>query len=638
MKREMAGARGQMSRSSYARFKARLILSSSLLIALLAALVAWKIAAGVRADQDAAFAQTKSFARAMSAHVDSQARVFDLSLIRSAEAIGAIGRQALNRPDRCREILTLSASASDSSFWIHFVDARGMGVAASNGAAVAGVSYADRQYFTAHSRQADDGLYVGGPEIGRVSGRRLFFLSRGVFSPEREFLGVVVASVDAAAIASVFSSALFQPALSITLLHVSGKIVARAPLFERSFATNPSNADLYRHLKAAPSGSFERKSPIDGQKRVFSYQKVGNTDLVVVIGIAVDSWKRAMPWDVAVALGALAVLALSLVFSGRFALRSFLRLEQSHEDQSRLNAQLRAARDENARGEKRARMIADTLPALVSYIDANERYVFHNSFYRTLFGPSAERLDGSSMRDVLGDEVYASIAAEVRAALGGARVSFERSIPVGSSWRWFKFEYTPDVDETGATLGFYTMGIDITDMKEVQHHLRAFARVDSLTGLPNRAQLYDRLTEALARSKRGQSATACLFLDIDHFKSINDSLGHAGGDEALREFGRRLESAVRETDLVARLAGDEFVIVLEGGEQPASGRAVARKIIDAMRSPFFIDGAPRTVSTSIGIAVSDLNDDADEILKRADEALYVAKRAGRGGFASDCAQ
>jgi diguanylate cyclase (GGDEF)-like protein len=180
------------------------------------------------------------------------------------------------------------------------------------------------------------------------------------------------------------------------------------------------------------------------------------------------------------------------------------------------------------------------------------------------------------------------------------------------------------------------MAIDITEMKDIQHRLSAFARVDSLTGLPNRAQLYERLGEAFARSRRGSAPTACLFLDIDYFKSINDSLGHAGGDEALREFGRRLQSAVRETDLVARLAGDEFVIVLEGGEQPACADAVANKIIEAMREPFFIAGAPRAVSTSVGVAVScGEDDDADAILQRADEALYMAKRAGRGGFVTD---
>ncbi|WP_081934143.1 cache domain-containing protein [Massilia sp. 9096] len=447
-----------MLRSSYAQFKKRFILSSSLLIALLAALISWKIAAGVQADRDAALDRTRSFSRAMSAHVESEMRVIDLSLLRSAEALEALGAQALKNKQRAQQILTTSASDSDTSFWIHFIDAHGVGVAASNGLPIAGVSFADREYFRTHLKDDGAGLYVGEPQWGRVSGRRLFFLSRGVFSPEREFLGVVVASVDAAAIASVFGSALFQPTLSITLLHASGKIVARVPLFEQSFATSLFNADFYRHWKAASNGNYEARSPIDGQQRVFSYQKVGDTGLVVIVGIAVDSWRRAIPRDGAIAAGALGIVVLALVLSGRFALRNILRLELSHAEQQRLNAELRTARDERARGEKRARMIADTLPALVSYVDASERYVFHNSLYRTLLGPAADQMDGCSMRDVLGPEIHASIVPEVRAALGGARVSFERAVNVGPSQRCFKFEYTPDVDESGKTLGFTRWG------------------------------------------------------------------------------------------------------------------------------------------------------------------------------------
>jgi diguanylate cyclase (GGDEF)-like protein/PAS domain S-box-containing protein len=622
-----------MLKPTYARFRSRLILSFSLLIALLAALMFWKISSEIQSDRDAAFAQTESFARAMSAHMESVTRVIDLSLLRSSEALGALDREALKNSARARRLLALSASSLDASFWVHFIDAQGIGVAASNGLPIAGVSYADRSYFKVHLGGGATGLYVGGPEIGRVSKRRLFFLSRGVFGPKGEFLGVVVASVDATAIADVFANAMFQPTLSITLLHGGGKIIARAPLFERSFASDLTKSDLYRRWKAAPSGSYEGRSAVDGQQRVFSYRTVGKADMAVAVGIAVDSWTRAIPKDIAVALGALAVIGLALVFSGRFALRSFLRFERGQAELERLNDQLRAARDANARGEKRARIIADSLPALVAYIGPDKRYAFHNSFYNTLLG-HRESLLGRAIWEVMGEELYASVAAEIEAVLSGTRVSFERSLVIGSSERWFKFEYTPDIDEAGVVIGFYTMGIDVTEMKEVQDRLRASARIDGLTGLPNRARLYERLTEALARSKRGVSKTACLFLDIDHFKAINDTLGHGAGDEALREFGRRLQSAVRETDLVGRLAGDEFVIVLEGVDQPAAAQIVASKIIDAMRASFFIAGEERSVSTSVGVAVSEgRGDDADSLLKRADEALYRAKRAGRGGFA-----
>lgn len=624
-----------MPRPSYSIFRARLLWSFALLIALLAALMFWKISSGIEADRDAAFAQTKSFALAMRAHVESDSRVIDLSLLRAAESLASLDRQALGDPKTAGQVLALSASMSDAHFWIHFVDAHGIGVAASNGLSIAGVSYSDRAYFIAHAQNHANGLYVGSPELGRVSKRPLFFMSRSVVSKDGAFLGVVVASVDAAAIAAVFSNAMFQPSLSITLLHAGGRVVARAPLFERSFGTDLSTSEFYRRWRLAPSASFEGRSQVDGQRRVYSYQTVNGGDLAVAVGIAMDSWKRTIARDVAVALGALAGIALAMVFSGRFALRSFQRLERSQADQQRLNEALRAARDENARGEKRARMIADSIPALVAYIAADKRYVFHNSYYKTVFGSRADRLVGREMWTVIGSEAYESIAHQVSQVLAGKRVSFEQPLGSGPSERWFKFEYTPDFDESGATVGFYTLGIDITEMKEAQQRLRAKARIDELTGLPNRTQLYERLEEALARPQRDDKKIACLFLDIDHFKSINDSLGHAGGDEALREFGRRLQSTVREIDLVARLAGDEFVIVLEGADQPEAS-ALAARIIEAMRTPFLIAGGWRSVSTSVGVAMSQgLDDDPDAIMKRADEALYRVKRAGRGAFATD---
>ena len=625
-----------MKISAYASFRARLIVGFGMLVALLAALMYWKIYTGYNAERAGAFTQTKSFAQAMSAHVVSEMRVVDLSLLRSSEALSALDEETLKNSLRVRQVLSLSASVVDANFWIHFVDLRGVGVVASNNLSIAGVSYADRPYFKASAGRCDSGLYVGAPETGRVSRRRLFFLSRAVCSSSGAPLGVVVAPVDASAIAEVFDSALFRPTLSITLLHGDGKVIARAPLFEKSFAQDLTKSDLYRNWKASPTGSYEGRSMVDGQIRVFSYQTVGDLRLAIAVGVGTDSWSQALRKDVTVALGALGVIAIVLVFSGRFALRSFKRVEQSNGKQRALNSQLSETRDDMARVARRARMIADSLPALVSYIDADERYVFHNSYYRNVPGLDVERMLGRTMREALGDAIYLPIRSEIKEALCGSRVTFERAMTAGTLERHLKYDFTPDIDDSGAVVGFYSMVIDITDAKEIEARLSALARVDRLTGLPNRNHLYERLDEALARSRRAGSPTACLYLDIDHFKSINDTLGHAGGDEVLRQFGKRLRSCVRETDLVARLAGDEFVIVLEGLDQPEAARGVAAKILDAMRPPFIVEGVERAVSTSVGIAISTVSDgDTDAVLKKADAALYQAKRSGRGGFATN---
>lgn len=571
----------------------------------------------------------------MSAHVASEMRVVDLSLLRSAETLDDLSAVDLGDPGKVRQALATSAGLADSHFWVIFLDRSGKGVAASNNLAVAGVSYADRPYFKERAGACDRGLYVGAPEVGRVSKRRLFFLSRSVCAPNGAFLGVVVAPVDAGALAAVFASARFQPSLSITLLHGDGRLIARAPLFESSFATDLTASPLFKNWKAAPSGSYVGRSVVDNEDRVFSYRAVDQLPLVISVGIATRSWIQAIKKDMAVAAGALAIVAIALWFSGRFALRSFRRVELSDATQRRLNDDLAMARDESARIARRLRTIADGLPALIAYVDASERYVFHNSFYRNFPEVDVERMIGRSLREVLGERFYLSIENEVKATLNGAHTVFERELFFGARERHLKFDYTPDFDASGSVVGFYIMTVDVTDAKNIEASLSAQARMDTLTGLPNRTQVYKRLTEALARSRRSSLPTGCLYLDIDHFKAINDTLGHSGGDEALRQFGVRLRSCVRETDMVARLAGDEFVIVLEGIEQPEGAAIVARKIIEAMRAPFTIQSAERSVSTSIGIAVSDATDEtADGLLHKADVALYRAKREGRARASS----
>lgn len=610
-----------------------MLVGFSLLVTLLIALLAWKIYVGHQDERRSTTAQTQNFALAMSAHVASEIQVVDLSLLRSAEAIAGLHPASLANANRIRALLARYASASDDNFWIHFVDSSGVGVTASNNLPIEGVSYADRPYLKVHLGPREVGLFVGAPEFGRVSKRRLFFLSRRVMSPGGEFLGVVVAPVDAGVFAEVFKNALFQPSLSITLLHMSGRVIARAPLFERSFGADLSGSDLFRRSQRASSGSYVAQSLVDKQKRVFSFQTVGKLPLVVSVGVSTESWTSGIRNDLVVALVGLAVILMVLLFSGRFALRSFRRMARSDADQRVLNHELRATQSELARGKKRLRMIADSLPALVSYINAEERYVFHNSYYRHVPGIDLGSMLGRTIREVFGDEIYNSIKLEVAEVLSGKRVSFERVTGKQGSQRYLKYEYTPDFDVSGGVAGFYTMVTDLTEMKRVQERLSELARVDGLTGLPNRNQLHERLADALARGRRNSSEVACLYLDIDHFKAINDTLGHAGGDEVLRQFSARLKMSVRETDLVARLAGDEFVIVLEGLAHPRSAERAAAKIVDAMREPFAIFGDIRTVTTSVGVAiVSGLHDDVDSALKKADQALYCAKRAGRGGF------
>ena len=159
------------------------------------------------------------------------------------------------------------------------------------------------------------------------------------------------------------------------------------------------------------------------------------------------------------------------------------------------------------------------------------------------------------------------------------------------------------------------------------HHL---ALHDSLTRLPNRALILDRIEQMLARSRREHTPVAVLFLDLDNFKDVNDTLGHAAGDQLLAGVAARLTSAIRQEDTVGRLGGDEFVVLAEGASLAAGAEVVAERILDVLATPFDIAGSdtPLMVTASIGIAEG-WRATPDELLRDADMALYKAKAAGK---------
>ena len=157
---------------------------------------------------------------------------------------------------------------------------------------------------------------------------------------------------------------------------------------------------------------------------------------------------------------------------------------------------------------------------------------------------------------------------------------------------------------------------------------------DTLTGLPNRALIIDRVEHMLARARRHRLPTAVLFIDLDGFKDVNDTLGHETGDQLLQAVGARLATVLRDSDTVGRLGGDEFVVLVEGSTPPASPELVAERLLDVLREPFDLDGRDRaapSITASIGIAVGD-RISPTELLRDADIALYEAKAAGKNRY------
>jgi diguanylate cyclase (GGDEF)-like protein len=200
---------------------------------------------------------------------------------------------------------------------------------------------------------------------------------------------------------------------------------------------------------------------------------------------------------------------------------------------------------------------------------------------------------------------------------------------VSGEWKWVLSRgRVTERDAAGRALRMIGMNLDITDRKRVEEAMQSAAQSDPLTGLANRILLTDRLRLACARSRRNGSRAALLYLDIDRFKQVNDSLGHAAGDALLKDFAMRLRACVRASDTVARFGGDEFVVLLEDLKKSEDALRVAQKILDTMAAPLCIENRDVTVTTSIGLAYCD-DEDETRSIKRADAALYEAKAAGR---------
>lgn len=281
------------------------------------------------------------------------------------------------------------------------------------------------------------------------------------------------------------------------------------------------------------------------------------------------------------------------------------------------------------------RAIADQMPALIFHIDREGRFLFINHTDDAWLKRPISEIVGRHVHDVLRKDAYEMVKSHMDQAFSGQEAPFQGELSHDGAPRHFHGIYIPHKQSNGKVIGIYGITNDITSLKLAENQLMLMAKHDLLTGLANRAQFNEKLNDAIARSRRTDLVMAVLFLDIDHFKAINDELTHQAGNQVLVEFARRLKNCVRKTDTVARLAGDEFVVILEGMHAAEEATVVARKIIQAMEPVFEIAGTGRKITTSIGIAIrpeTQTDTDTDALLHKADEALYMAKAAGRNTY------
>jgi diguanylate cyclase (GGDEF)-like protein/PAS domain S-box-containing protein len=313
---------------------------------------------------------------------------------------------------------------------------------------------------------------------------------------------------------------------------------------------------------------------------------------------------------------------------------------------------IRARREAQQRleaSERRLHDVLNNIPAMVGHFDAQERCLFANDMALKVHGLTLDQAVGQPLVAGISAEAYALHKPHIRQALSGHRARFEGFEARNGIGTHYQADLTPEFDEDGAVCGFYLMTFDVSELKQAkvaleqnvaalrmaERRMAELALSDPLTGLANRRRFNERLAESLARARRHRAGLGLLFLDIDRFKPINDTFGHATGDAVLTAFGARLQAAVRATDFVARLAGDEFVVILEGVSTSDECERVAVKIEAVTRQPLVVDnaGEPLAISASIGIAYLPAGHHGEpaSLLAVADRALYETKARGRDG-------
>jgi diguanylate cyclase (GGDEF)-like protein/PAS domain S-box-containing protein len=283
------------------------------------------------------------------------------------------------------------------------------------------------------------------------------------------------------------------------------------------------------------------------------------------------------------------------------------------------------------RSEERFRSMADNIRDGLTIIE-DGRPVYVNDRACEIFGYPRDELMKIQDLDLMASDDKERLESVVQEARQSGQMPGELefwAVRKDGTHRYVSNRYASSPDPQLATQS-YVVTTDITGRKREQDSIRRLAFHDPLTGLPNRTLFNDRIDVALARARRDGERLALLLLDLDHFKKVNDRLGHTVGDQLLQAVGERLTTLLRETDTVCRMGGDEFLILITGITAPDAGTKVALRVLKSIRRPFVIDGHQLRITTSLGIAIyPDDAEDVDTLIRQTDYAMYLAKERGR---------
>jgi len=483
----------------------------------------------------------------------------------------------------------------------------------------------DRDYFQRNRDQADGELVISAPLFARITNNWVITLSRRITNAQGEFAGLVQAAVRADHFQAFYTSLQLGPAHSVALMDSQVRLVARHPPAPDMLGRVMGN-DVFNPLlrRDSQEGSFTTVSEVDGVERLFVWRQVGNHPLYVVVGHATDdvlaNWTQQF-WR---SLGTLLVLA--AVMTGWMLV--WLR---THRQAMTLATRMTDAYVSTVR---RTRALLDSLPDPAWLTDRDSRMIAVNEAYVQACGQPPSKIIGQTAHDIWPAPSVSSIHGQDAMALDQLQQQRQEATQTLASGdlRHVECISTPVLDENGMLMGVAGVARDITQFRQDQARIHHLAEHDILTDLPNRALLGKRVSEALASAREHHTSVALLFLDLDHFKNVNDTLGHEVGDQLLQQVALRLVQQLSPQDTVSRQGGDEFTVLLRSRDAHSVG-AMAQRLVDAIAPPFMVEVHELLVTVSIGISLYPQDGvDMSTLLKNADTAMYQAKAVGGGGF------
>lgn len=786
---------GGMSKGDV-RWGARLPIRKRLLLLLLALTIPFGIYVGLstwrqaKQEQESVKLQMLSVAKLTASRLDDHVGAIRQLLSVLSQSVGTTRADAAANSRLMRRLAPrLPAQIHNIAVW----DADGNSIGSLN-PGLNSTSRADRKFFK--DAMATNDLSIEAPVTATTNGELV-----GVFAMpiERDgrLVGVVSASTPLEPLQNLLAPQSALPAGAVvTVTNEDGIVMARSIDPDKWIGRNLLTTSVGGFADSIRAGEGVRDGPsADGVHRIGGFSKAERVPWLVYVGtpkeIAMAPVQSRLAENL-VAGGLMLLIGMVVaVLVGETISSPLRQLSQDAEALQRGDLSHRTAVDQGGEvgqlaatvnrmadalqeratalhdSRERLRQITDNIPAMISYLDTDQRFRFANRLYLDWLGMDPADLLGRSLREFYGEESFIGFRQHTEEALAGQRVTYECVLDTLGGPRRVQVAMVPHEDAEGRVVGLYVLMQDVTEAREleaqrarseerlqlalegsdqalfdwdvardvvylsaqaavlrglpgeesitspsalrefvhpddlkmvidrqraaitgeaeaydaefrirnrssgqwvwlrgrgrvverdadgrarrlagtyvditrrraVEERLRHMAEFDSLTGLPNRAQFNDRLLEAMQRTEADGKPMALLFLDIDHFKAVNDNLGHEAGDDVLKVFARTLESAVRTTDTVARLAGDEFTIVLDGIGHADDARAVAQNLVTRAKRTVRVGERSVDVATSIGIAIFHGGEiDPASLLRRADLALYRAKRQGRNGYAID---